>query len=337
VALAAKRLGRDPRRGVATVRWGWLWGAHPGSWHQHSHHERLAGGAMRQGEARAPSCHTGQPPRWAWCPPGEFEHWARLISPSTSVPPRRRPRFFGKFLGTHADYYVFETTLQAPPPEPEQAAAGARMRRAAARERTQRRIPRCLAWVVGLLIGRPSEEGRCAPCSPRRAAGLPSVARPGEGGAPVEWNSGANGYAYFVCNAPGGPLVQLPHVTPAQVKAARRIKKLLTGRLTSQVGPEVPWPGCWGASLCSGGATPARPAAPKPPSLRPSPCPPCPQVSGYPVFPGTEANYLRTQVGRQGLEHRHARKSGASWRRKGQAGVAQRVSPQPRRLPRLRA
>lgn len=29
-------------------------------------------------------------------------------------------RFFGKFLGTHADYYVFETTLQIPPEEPEQ-------------------------------------------------------------------------------------------------------------------------------------------------------------------------------------------------------------------------
>jgi radial spoke head protein 4A len=48
VALAAKRLGQDPRRGVATVR------------------------------------------------------------------------FFGKFLGTHADYYVFETTLQNPPAEPEE-------------------------------------------------------------------------------------------------------------------------------------------------------------------------------------------------------------------------
>lgn len=53
---------------------------------------------------------------------------------------------------------------------------------------------------------------------------------------PLEWNSGANGYVYFVCNNPGGVLAQLPHVTPAQVKAARRIKKMLTGRLTSQVG-----------------------------------------------------------------------------------------------------
>lgn len=34
---------------------------------------------------------------------------------------------------------------------------------------------------------------------------------------PLEWNSGSNGYIYFVCNYLGGPLVQLPHVTPAQV------------------------------------------------------------------------------------------------------------------------
>ena len=33
------------------------------------------------------------------------------------VPPYR---FFGKFLGTHADYYVIETTLQNPPAEPEE-------------------------------------------------------------------------------------------------------------------------------------------------------------------------------------------------------------------------
>lgn len=52
---------------------------------------------------------------------------------------------------------------------------------------------------------------------------------------PLEWNSGANGYVYFVTNSPGAAFVQLPHVTPAQIKAARRIKKMLTGRLTSQV------------------------------------------------------------------------------------------------------
>jgi len=59
--------------------------------------------------------------------------------------------------------------------------------------------------------------------------------QPAEGEVPLEWNSGANGYVYFAANSLGGPLTKLPHVTPGQIKAARRIKKLLTGRLTSQV------------------------------------------------------------------------------------------------------
>ncbi|KAF8066356.1 RSP4 [Scenedesmus sp. PABB004] len=137
-------------------------------------------------------------------------------------------RFFGKFFGTHADYYVFETTLRSPPEEPERG------------------------------------EGEAA------------------GEAPLEWGSGANAYVYFVGNALGGPLTQLPHVTPAQaraarrapapppraggagrrararraqVKAARQLKRLLTGRLDAR-------------------------------------------VSSYPVFPGREANFLRAQIAR---------------------------------------
>lgn len=74
-----------------------------------------------------------------------------------------------------------------------------------------------------------------------------------EGEVPNEWNTGINGYVYYVCNYLGAPLTQLPAVTPVQVKAARSIKKFLTGRLASQ-------------------------------------------VSSYPVFPGTEAHYLRSQV-----------------------------------------
>lgn len=65
----------------------------------------------------------------------------------------------------------------------------------------------------------------------------PRVAAEGE--APLEWNSGSNGYVYFAAATPGGSLTQLPHVTPGQIKAARRIKKLLTGRLSSQVAGRV--------------------------------------------------------------------------------------------------
>lgn len=40
----------------------------------------------------------------------------------------------------------------------------------------------------------------------------------GEAEVPLEWNSGSNGYVYWVSNYLGGPLTQLPHVTPAQVR-----------------------------------------------------------------------------------------------------------------------
>jgi hypothetical protein len=43
-----------------------------------------------------------------------------LISPAEFCLHCLQVRFFGKFLGTHADYYVFETSLKTPPEEPEQ-------------------------------------------------------------------------------------------------------------------------------------------------------------------------------------------------------------------------
>jgi hypothetical protein len=73
----------------------------------------------------------------------------------------------------------------------------------------------------------------------------------GEGETPAEWNSGSNGYVYFVANNLGGTLTQLPHVTPGQVKASRRIKKLLTGRLASQVKERRPERGWWRHPLMS--------------------------------------------------------------------------------------
>lgn len=44
----------------------------------------------------------------------------------------------------------------------------------------------------------------------------------GNGEVPLEWNSGSNGYVYWVSSHLGGPLTQLPHVTPAQVRSSTR-------------------------------------------------------------------------------------------------------------------
>jgi radial spoke head protein 4A len=167
-------------------------------------------------------------------------------------------RFFGKVLGTCADYYVFETTLQSPPEEPEQPLGeqpghGLSMRSVrlqSDRHLTCHTAERGTAGSSASTATRSAADRQCNSACIER----PASASAAEGEAPVEVNIGANAYVYFVCNQLGGPLTQLPSVTPPQIKTSRRIKKLLTGRLSSQ-------------------------------------------VSSYPLFPGTEANYLRALVG----------------------------------------
>merc|ERR1712050_576164 len=58
-----------------------------------------------------------------------------------------------------------------------------------------------------------------------------------------EQKAGANKKTFFVCNEPGKPWIKLPHVTPAQISAARKIKKCFTGRLDAPVVSFPPFPG----------------------------------------------------------------------------------------------
>lgn len=46
--------------------------------------------------------------------------------------------------------------------------------------------------------------------------------------------AGANGYTYFVCNNLGGALSRLPPVKPAHIRAARQVKKFVSGKLDLQ-------------------------------------------------------------------------------------------------------
>lgn len=47
--------------------------------------------------------------------------------------------------------------------------------------------------------------------------------------------AGANGYTYFVCNQLGGALSCLPSVKPSHIRAARQVKKFVSGKLDAQV------------------------------------------------------------------------------------------------------
>ncbi|XP_053699658.1 radial spoke head protein 4 homolog A-like [Synchiropus splendidus] len=55
--------------------------------------------------------------------------------------------------------------------------------------------------------------------------------------------SGANKFVYYVCSEPGLPWIKLPVVTPAQIVAARQIRKFFTGRLDAPVLSYPPFPG----------------------------------------------------------------------------------------------
>lgn len=55
--------------------------------------------------------------------------------------------------------------------------------------------------------------------------------------------TGANKFLYYVCKEPGLPWVKLPSVSPAQITAARQIRKCFTGRLDNSIVSYPPFPG----------------------------------------------------------------------------------------------
>lgn len=55
--------------------------------------------------------------------------------------------------------------------------------------------------------------------------------------------TGANKFVYYVCNEPGLPWVKLPSVSPAQITAARQIRKIFTGKLDTPIVSYPPFPG----------------------------------------------------------------------------------------------
>uniref|UniRef100_A0A8C5Q8E0 Radial spoke head component 4A n=1 Tax=Leptobrachium leishanense TaxID=445787 RepID=A0A8C5Q8E0_9ANUR len=119
--------------------------------------------------------------------------------------PLQRCRFWGKILGTQGNYLVAEVQFREG--EDDEAEEG----------------------------GGPEEEEEEKADEeediPEEAEDLPpkSTYRPPPEIKREEYGTGANKYVYFVCTEAGAEWVRLPPVTPAQIIAARKIKRLFTG------------------------------------------------------------------------------------------------------------
>jgi radial spoke head protein 4A len=108
-----------------------------------------------------------------------------------------------------------------------------------------------------------------------------------EGEIPYEpYGEGANAYVYFVSNSLGGPVTQLPFVTPTQVMLARLCKRLRRCTRTTYVGssdqPPINATQIKVSRLLRRFLTGHLDAP----------------VSAYPAFPGNEANFLRALIAR---------------------------------------
>jgi len=112
----------------------------------------------------------------------------RLANVSAEDSSIAKLQFWGKILGTKADYIILQGELDAPAEAPE------------------------------------TPEGDDPKLTP-------------EGG------DGANKYTYWVANSVDGAFKQLPDVTPQQIIAARKLKRMFTGNLDTVVGGHPPFPG----------------------------------------------------------------------------------------------
>ncbi|XP_062965935.1 radial spoke head protein 6 homolog A [Cynocephalus volans] len=129
-------------------------------------------------------------------------------------------RFWGKVLGLRRSYLVAEVEFrEGEEEEAEETVEGSEVTEAHGEEEGDEDEEK----VVDIV---PKPTWKPPPVPPRE-----------------ESRSGANKYLYFVCNEPGRPWTRLPHVTPAQIVAARKIKKFFTGHLDAPVTSFPPFPG----------------------------------------------------------------------------------------------
>ncbi|KAG8008925.1 Radial spoke head protein 4-like protein A [Nibea albiflora] len=124
-----------------------------------------------------------------------------------------RCRLWGKILGTQSSYIVAEAEYREGEEEDEQGAE---------EEETEAETQENENEVDPL----PQSTYKPLPAVPKEALG-----------------TGANKFVYYVCKQPGLPWVKLPSVSPAQITAARQIRKFFTGNLETPIVSYPPFPG----------------------------------------------------------------------------------------------
>ncbi|XP_003799651.1 radial spoke head protein 6 homolog A [Otolemur garnettii] len=133
-------------------------------------------------------------------------------------------RFWGKILGLRRNYLVAEVEFREGEEEGEE-------------EEAEELIEGGEAMEGHLEEEGEEDEEKIADAVPKPTWKPPPVI-PKE-----DSRTGTNKYLYFVCNEPGRPWTRLPHVTPAQIVNARKIRKFLTGYLDAPVISYPPFPG----------------------------------------------------------------------------------------------
>ncbi|XP_043918418.1 radial spoke head protein 6 homolog A-like [Protopterus annectens] len=133
--------------------------------------------------------------------------------------PLQKCRFWGKLLGIQSNYIVAEVEFREGEDESEAEEEGEEGEKEGDEAKDE-------------------EEKEEAEDEPPKSTYKPPPVIPKE-----EKRSGTNKYTYFVCNEPGKPWVKLPHVTPGQIVAARKIKKFFTGNLDTPIVSYPPFPG----------------------------------------------------------------------------------------------
>ncbi|XP_075464879.1 radial spoke head protein 6 homolog A isoform X2 [Ascaphus truei] len=134
----------------------------------------------------------------------------------TDTRPLQHCRLWGKILGTEGSYLVAEVEFREREDEDEEEGVE----------------------EEGSTPEEEDEEGEEPEDLPPKSLFRPPPLIPRE----ENW-TGANKFVYYVCTEPGADWIRLPSVTPPQISAARKIRRLFTGRLDAPVVTYPPFPG----------------------------------------------------------------------------------------------